>query len=139
MIILVVDDERQYRLLLRDLLQDEGHTVLEAADGQEALEKLGRTTPDVIISDVYMPVMDGLKFHRAVRSDPQHATLPFLFVSAYDDEHTRDAVKDPRYEGFLRKGKPVGLLKDWIVFLSTPPEQRSGLPPTEARSRLRDL
>lgn len=129
MTILIVDDEPQYRLLLRGVLQEEGHIVLDAADGLEALAKLDRTTPDIIISDVYMPGMDGLRFHRQVRSHPDRFTIPFLFVSAYDDEHSHRAVKDPRYEGFLRKGLPVDLLKQWVAYLTTPLDRRPPTPP----------
>src|SRR5512139_3405089 len=105
--ILIVDDEPQYRILLRNILQDEGHEVLDAADGEEALGKMARLKVDLVVSDVYMPIMDGVKLHRTIRGIPGYEKLPFLFVSAYDDVHTRATVKDPRFEGFVRKGKPV--------------------------------
>ncbi len=132
--ILVVDDEAQYRFLVRTVLQDEGHEVLDAADGEEALVKMARVKVDLVVLDVYMPVMDGIKLHRTIREIPGYERLPFLFVSGYDDPHTRGAVKDPRYEGFLKKGKPAGLLLEWIRFLSTPADQRPKLPPTESSS-----
>ena len=127
--ILVVDDEPTYKLLLREFLLGEGHEVFDAADGKEALEKFPRVRPEVVISDVYMPVMDGIKLHRTLRAMPGCEHLPFLFVSAFDDEHTRSAVRDPRYEGFLRKGKPVETLVDWIRYLSSPEEQKAKLVP----------
>ena len=136
--ILIVDDEPAYRLLLRKLLQDEGYEVFDAADGEEALTKMARVKIDMIISDVYMPVMDGVKLHRTIRGIPGYEHLPFLFVSAYDDDHTRGAVKDPRCEGFLRKGKPVTLLLDWVAYLATPEDRRGNLPPTEDHSRRRN-
>jgi CheY-like chemotaxis protein len=122
--ILVVDDEPEYRLVLKSVLDIEGHTVITAENGEEGLKQLRKTNVDLVISDVYMPVMDGIRFHRAVRAEPQWATLPFLFVSAYDDDHTLEAVKDPRYEGFYRKAHPLGGLNEWIVFLTTPLERR---------------
>ncbi len=132
--ILIVDDEPQYRLLLRNVLQDEGYEVFDAADGEEALAKMARIKMDMIISDVYMPVMDGVKLHRTVREIPGYERLPFLFVSAYDDHHTRDAVRDPRCEGFLRKGRPVSLLLQWVGYLAAPEERRPLHPPSDALS-----
>jgi len=79
--------------------------------------------------------MDGIKFHRTVRATPELETLPFLFVSAYDDQHTLDAVKDPRYEGFLRKARPVEELIEWIQYLTTPEEKRPKSPPGGTKIR----
>lgn len=137
MTILVVDDEPEYRLIMRSVLMSEGWEVLLAEHGEEAMKKLHETKIDMIISDIYMPVMDGIKFHRLVRSDPQFSTIPFLFVSAYDDQHTLDAVKDPRFEGFLRKARPVEELIEWITYLTTPEDRRPKLPPGGMKSRLR--
>jgi two-component system chemotaxis response regulator CheY len=136
MTILVVDDEPEYRLMLRSVLVNEGFTVVLAENGEDGYRKLKETAVDMIISDIYMPVKDGIKFRKAVRDDPAFATLPFLFVSAYDDQHTLEVVKNAKYEGFLRKARPVSELKEWIQYLTTPESQRSPLPPGGARSRL---
>ena len=135
--VLVVDDELDYRLLLRSLLTSEGFEVVMAANGEEALEKLEDQPVHFIVSDIYMPVMDGIKLHRAVRAMAEYATVPFLFVSAYDDSHTTDTVRDPRYDGFLKKARPVGELLDWVEYLLTPERDRmpSSLP-GGSRSRL---
>lgn len=136
MTILVVDDEPEYRLVLKNVLIAEGYQVVLAENGEDAYRKLGENKIDFVISDIYMPVLDGIRFHRMVRANSQYARLPFLFVSAYDDQHTLDAVKDPRYEGFLRKARPVAEMKEWISFLMTPEDKRAKLPPGGARSRL---
>jgi CheY-like chemotaxis protein len=136
MTILVVDDEPAYRLVLRSVLKDSGYDVVLGENGEDGLKKLKEHKIDLIISDIYMPLMDGIRFHKEVRALPEFATLPFLFVSAFDDQHTLDAVKDPRYEGFLRKARPVEEMKEWISFLTTPVEKRSTYPPGGTRSRL---
>lgn len=59
--ILVVDDERGIRTSVRGILEDEGFTVLEAEDGSQALEVLRRTTPDLVLLDIWMPNVDGLE------------------------------------------------------------------------------
>jgi DNA-binding NarL/FixJ family response regulator len=79
----------------------------------------------MIISDVYMPVMDGFKLHKAVRSDSRWEKLPFLFVSAYADQYTLEAVRNPRYDGFLQKGKPTADLLAWINHMNLPEEERA--------------
>jgi len=127
--ILVVDDEPEYRLLMRSLLIQEGWEVFLAEDGEEGLQKMAEAKMDLIISDVYMPVMDGLKFHKTVREIPGYEQTPFLFVSAYDDQHTIDAVKNPKIEGFLKKGRSVGELKAWIEYLTAPESKRPKFPP----------
>lgn len=143
--ILLVDDEAVQRLLIGDILEDQGWNVICAESGVDALEKLASETIDLIISDVYMPVMDGLKFHSTVRTMPGKQDLPFLFISAFDDQYTRDAVKNPKVEGFLKKGFTADTLKAWVSYLSTPMEKRVHLPhPGErmsplSRPRARDM
>ena len=129
MTILVVDDDEGQRLMLRTLLTLEGWEVFLAENGEEALEKLKRWKMDLVISDIYMPVMDGFKLRNSVRGVPGYETLPFLFVSGYDDQYTLQAVKNPKIEGFYRKGKPIEELKEWVLYLASPEEKRSKYPP----------
>lgn len=134
MTVLIVDDEASYRLAARELLLAEGHDVLTAENGEEALRKLSLIEPDIVVSDIYMPVMDGRKLHRAVREMPRYEKLPFLFVSGYNDEQTMTAVRDPRYEGFLSKASSPRDLIEWIRYLTTPLEKRGeNLPGHPAR------
>ena len=134
--ILVVDDEPSYKLFVRDVLMAAGWDVLMAENGDEAMTKLKYIKVDVIVSDIYMPVMDGIKFHRAVRANPDLAKIPFLFVSAFDDQFTLEAVRDPRYDAFFRKTGQVDHLLEWIEFLSTPEENRPKVPPGTTRSSI---
>lgn len=126
--ILLVDDEPAYLMLTRLTLEEQGHQVTTAENGEEALEKLASAPFDIIISDVYMPIMDGLKFHRAVRAIPEREKLPFLFVSAYDDTYTLSAISMSKYDAFLKKGCSPAEVDEWIRYLLTPVEKR-GMPP----------
>lgn len=135
--VLVVDDEPDYRLILRSILTTQGYDVIMSGNGEEALQRLEETEVDCIVSDIYMPAMDGIKFHRTLRSMAKYQKMPFLFVSAFDDQLTLEAVKDPRYDGFLRKARPVEELMDWVEYLMTPEERRSKAPPSSSRSKLR--
>lgn len=138
MTILIVDDEPEYRLVLKNVLMSEGYQVILAENGEDGYRKFTENQVDLVISDIYMPIMDGIRFHTKVRQHPDRGRVPFLFVSAFDDQHTLDAVKDPRMEGFLRKARPVSEMKDWIQYLTTPEDRRAKLPPGGARSRLNE-
>lgn len=129
MTVLVVDDEPSFRLLVRDVLVAQGYDVLTAENGEEALRKLSVVHPDMIVSDVYMPIMDGAKLHRAVRQIPQYEKLPFLFVSGASDEFTLGAVRDPRYDGFFKKGRPLQELLTSIKYLTAPENKRDKFMP----------
>jgi two-component system sensor histidine kinase/response regulator len=135
MTILVVDDEPEYRLIMRSVLTNEGYEVALAENGEEALEKMEQGGIDFVISDIYMPVMDGIKFHRMARAVPKFEKIPFLFVSAFDDQHTLEAVKDPQVDGFLRKARPVEEMIEWIQYLTAPLEERPKMPPGGFRLR----
>lgn len=79
--ILVVEDKPELRYLLRNILK-EHYIVFEAASGTEALMFLRKTSPDLIISDVMMPDMDGLQLCREVKNTPAIAQIPFIILSA---------------------------------------------------------
>ena len=79
--VLVVDDEDRTRETLQDLLQRDGHEVLGAQDGKEALAILEWAAPCIIMTDVMMPRMDGYALCRAIRSMDHTAHIPVIMVS----------------------------------------------------------
>ena len=83
--VLVADDERMNRLLLRRALEAEGREVREAADGASALEVLRSEAIDVVLLDIVMPVMDGYAALAAIKSDPGLAHLPVIIISGVDE------------------------------------------------------
>jgi len=129
MLILVVDDEEGVVNVLRALLQMKGYEVLSARNGSDALERIKQAKFDMVISDIYMPVMDGIKLHKTLRENPETAKLPFLFISGYDDEYTAGAVRDARYEGFWKKAGSVDQLVNWVEYLLLPEGRRSKIRP----------
>jgi CheY-like chemotaxis protein len=132
--ILVVDDEPMFRLLMQDALAGDTQEVILAGDGEEAIEKLEEIDVDLIISDIYMPVMDGFKMRQAIRSNPKWENIPILFVSAYDDQHTMNAVQNPRIEGFVRKGRSTKEIQEWIDYLTASEEEKRAKVPGQARA-----
>jgi CheY-like chemotaxis protein len=99
--ILVVDDEFGIGELLEALLQDDGHRVLTAMNGRHALERIAEAKPDLVISDLMMPVMDGAALLRALRENPELKDLPFALMCALPESSITDRVSG--YDAFLRK------------------------------------
>lgn len=87
--ILVVDDQDTNRLMLRDLLESQGHEVREAVDGAEALKSIADATPDVVLLDVGMPGMDGFEVCRRIKAEPSTASIPVLLVTALSQRDQR--------------------------------------------------
>lgn len=94
--ILAVDDDPMYIDLVTDVAASQHYTVISAPDGASALHVLMTHHVDLIVSDVDMPVMDGLAFHEKVRHDSRFSALPFIFLTgttnpkalAYITDHT---------------------------------------------------
>jgi len=81
--ILIVDDQRSMRALIRSSLAQLGCTqCLEAEDGEDALRQLSTFAPDLVISDLNMPKVDGLDLLRAVRASPNRADLAFIMLTS---------------------------------------------------------
>jgi two-component system KDP operon response regulator KdpE len=86
--ILVVDDEPQIRRVMRTTLSAQGYAIVEARNGQEALEKLRSERPDLVLLDVNMPVMDGLEVCREMRRGSDVAII-MLTVRSFDQDKVR--------------------------------------------------
>ncbi|QBE62305.1 EAL domain-containing protein [Pseudoduganella lutea] len=90
--ILIVDDHVLNRQFLMTLLGFSGHRLMEAASGAEALKLMERDRPDLIISDILMPNMDGYEFVARVRDNPDTADVPIIFYTATYREREAVAV-----------------------------------------------
>jgi CheY-like chemotaxis protein len=130
--ILVVDDDSVVRMSMRTMLTAEGYKVTTADDGERAVLKLAEEKFDLLISDIYMPHIDGRKLRAIAREMPLSAKLPILFISGYDDSQTQNVVHDSTLEGFFKKGNPVAELLTWVKYLTTAPQKRSSLAPNLA-------
>jgi len=111
--ILVVDDRPVNRDLLKTLLGYRGHTVVEASDGAEALDLIRAERPNLVISDILMPTMDGYQFVREMRSDPASATIPVIFNTAhYLDREAKALAKACGVSHIIYKpGEPELILR----------------------------
>jgi len=82
----VVEDEEDIRELLKFHLDREGYTVTTVANGEEAVKKISRDLPDIILLDLLLPGMDGLEVCRTLKKDPRTAAIPILMVTAKGEE-----------------------------------------------------
>jgi len=102
--VLVVDDDEEIRTFLSTLLGDEGAAVLEAADGDQALEIAARARPDLITLDLSMPGKDGIETFCELRQNPSTEEIPVCIITGHPEFRT--VIYDrpvARPEGFMDK------------------------------------
>ena len=87
--VLVVDDEPQITRVLRTVLTSQGYQVRTAAEGQAALSSFTEWRPELVITDLYMPHMDGIELVSAIRADRSIPFFPVIFLSAMPQEARR--------------------------------------------------
>lgn len=110
-LVLVVDDNEQNRALVQMTLEEEGHRVLLASGGAEALELFDARAPDCVLLDVRMPGTDGLMVCRAIRARSVGADTPVVFLTAVRDVETFDQALEAGGDDFLTKPvRPTELL-----------------------------
>ncbi|MEQ8192828.1 MAG: response regulator [Candidatus Eremiobacterota bacterium] len=83
--IMIIDDTVSGRYIISALLKEEGHEVIEAVDGKDALEKINPSVK-MIITDLNMPRMDGLELVKILRENPDYKAIPVIMVSSESDE-----------------------------------------------------
>ncbi len=112
--ILVVDDFATVRLYHASVLRQQGHTVVVAADGTEALEQLRRQRIDLVLLDMLMPRMDGCAFLQQVRGMPDYASLPVLVISSEGTLEQEERFLKAGASGFLKKPTLPATMKDTL-------------------------
>jgi len=103
MTVLTVDDSRTMRDMLRLALTDAGFTVLQAEDGAHGLEVLADRAPDVIVTDINMPRLDGYGFIEGVRAHPTHRAIPILVLSTESSQEKKLRARDAGASGWIVK------------------------------------
>jgi len=135
--VLVVDDDEKTRYILRRVLEAKGYEVLEATNGVEGLMVAKENHPDIIVSDILMPQMDGFSFCRECKRDEQLRAIPFVFLSGtYTDKRDEDLgyqVGAVRY--IVKPVEPDALVATIEEILEAPEDarpQQTVTPPSEA-------
>jgi two-component system chemotaxis response regulator CheY len=102
-LILTVDDSATIRELLLSELSGLGYRVTQAEDGIDGLEMLSREPPDLIITDITMPRMDGIGFIQNVRGDERYKATPILVLTTESDPDIKDRAKRAGATGWIVK------------------------------------
>jgi CheY-like chemotaxis protein len=119
--ILVVDDDPSFCMIMREILRADGYDVRLAYDARQALSMLQEIKPDLILSDVMMPEIDGLTLIRNLRTDPSLSGIPTIVVSAKAMPEERMAARDAGANAFILKPFQIQDLREVIsAFLPCP-------------------
>jgi putative two-component system response regulator len=102
-LILVVDDHKLTRELLKTYLSQAGYETIDAENGEKALEKLSRHSPDLIILDLLMPVLDGFEVCRQVKENPRTALLPVIVATGLDDFDAKIKALESGADDYINK------------------------------------
>ncbi len=101
--IMLVDDSPSVRTLMRGALEREKYEVVEAVDGEDAMDKLDGRPLGMIVCDLSMPRMDGLSFLRWLRQHPRYKFTPLLLLTTETRQTVKDAARAQGAQGFLAK------------------------------------
>jgi putative two-component system response regulator len=109
--ILVVDDINDNRKMLSTLLTPMGYTVVEAADGEEAIELFQEYNPDLLILDLTMPKLDGFEVCKRLKSDPKSKIVPIIVITGVGDDESHLKALELGADDFLPKPFNIHFLK----------------------------
>jgi CheY-like chemotaxis protein len=121
--ILLVDDEPLWLDAMKIVLKDEGYRTITVTSGEEALLKLQTRKPDLIMTDVRMPVMNGFDLFQKIREIPKLARVPIVFMSSIDDYFAKRTARELGAQGYITKPSFTEDLKRSVEsFLREPPK-----------------
>jgi len=130
--ILIVEDDNDSRILLERALPRQGYSVESAVNGVQALEKAVLSPPDLIISDIMMPEMDGFDLCRRIMADERLRTIPFVFyTTTYTDQKDEELAMVLGATRFLIK--PMKMEELFIAIREVMEEHRAGQLPVQAQ------
>ncbi|MBI5475737.1 MAG: response regulator [Ignavibacteriales bacterium] len=117
--VLFVDDESMWLEAIRLSMKGEQFKILTADGGEEALKKLQRQKPDLIMSDVRMPVMNGFDLFIKVKDNPKLKDIPYVFMSSIDDFDAKKTAKELGADGYIEKPFDSDHIKSIVIDLLT--------------------
>ncbi len=101
--IVIVEDETEQREALKLFLTAEGYTVMGCTSAEEALDKIHSVRPDLLVSDIKLPGMDGITFFHEIKKNDRLRNIPFFFISAFNDPQTISSVQSLGAVAYITK------------------------------------
>jgi len=101
--ILIVEDNPQNRLLVKDILEIHGYEILEVENGQAGIESAKTQRPDLVLMDIQMPVMDGFEACRRLREEPELRGLKIVAVTSFAMKGEKEKVLSSGFDGYVAK------------------------------------
>ncbi|MBL7897798.1 MAG: response regulator transcription factor [Crocinitomicaceae bacterium] len=132
--VLIIDDESDIRLLLRYNLEKEGYQVLDADNGEKGIELAKQSSPDLILLDVMMPVMDGIETCERLRKIPELSSTMICFLTARAEDYSQIAGLDAGADDYITKPIKPKLLISRISALLRRKEKGNSAIPVVSRS-----
>lgn len=125
--VLIADDKEMGRELVRTVLENSGYTVIEAADGNEALLRAHESKPDLIILDLHMPGLDGFGVMTALRRDANFAATPVMALTASAMQGDRERALSAGFTSYVSKPIRLALLRGEVerLLAAAPPESQT--------------
>ena len=111
--IMIVDDTASGRYIISALLKEEGHEVIEAVDGKDALEKINPSVK-MVITDLHMPHVNGLELVKRIRENPDYKVIPVIMVSSESEEEIKAEGRAAGVTEWIDKPVSAGKLRDAV-------------------------
>ncbi|MBI1803514.1 MAG: response regulator [Ignavibacteriae bacterium] len=119
--IILIEDEDQQREVLHMVFESQGYSIRSVSTAEEALIHLDAAGPDLIVTDVKLPGIDGFTFCEQVREHAKFQNLPFVFITGYNDLKVIARVKDLGSVGYITKPYDIETLIDVVKkYISVP-------------------
>ena len=127
--VLLIDDETLWLELIREALANESYNVITANGGEMALKKMQRKKPDLIVSDVRMPEINGFDLFEKVKSNPKFRAIPYVFMSSIDDYDARRTARQLGADDYLEKPFDAEGIKNAVLELLVRFNEKKNRPP----------
>jgi two-component system, cell cycle response regulator DivK len=136
-LVLVVEDNAQNMMMMRDLLEAQGYEVLQALDGEQGWELAREHLPDLILMDIQLPDVSGLEVTKWLKSDDTLKTIPVVAVTAFAMKGDAEMMLEVGCDGYISKPISVaGLLQAIESFLDREPEGEPAMAFSECQKQL---
>ena len=101
--ILIVEDQEDNRMIMRDVLSAAGYELIEAVNGKDGVSRAQSDRPDLILMDIQMPVLDGYEATRQIKADPNLKSTPIIAVTSYALSGDEAKARAAGYDGYVSK------------------------------------